>query len=165
MPKKTLSSSYPPIASRYFRRARKLSQKALMAQASLQLQSNAQRGKRGSEVREKEATLPQIRAKINEIVVQPNENAKQKQSPNLEFTREELLTVSIWIKFSGLDFKYWSSKGLSKIGSLVGKPLTVDQNTERKNGLNFARLLVEVEMDSKLPEVVLFRNEKGQLVE
>lgn len=76
-----------------------------------------------------------------------------------------MLTVPIWIKFSGLDFKYWSSKGLSKIGSLVGKPLTVDQNTERKNGLNFARLLVEVEMDSKLPEVVLFRNEKGQLVE
>ncbi|XP_070051743.1 uncharacterized protein [Nicotiana tomentosiformis] len=86
-------------------------------------------------------------------------------SPDLEFTREELLTVPIWIKFPGFDFKYWSPKGLSKIGSLVGKPLMVDQNTERKNGLNFARLLVEVEMDSKLPEVVLFRNEKGQLVE
>ncbi|KAM3199220.1 hypothetical protein P3L10_031580 [Capsicum annuum] len=41
-------------------------------------------------------------------------------TPELEFTREELLTVQIWIKFSGLDFKYWSRKGLNKIGSLIG---------------------------------------------
>lgn len=56
------------------------------------------------------------------------------------------------VKLPSLDFKYWSPKELSKIGSLVGKPLMVDHNTERKNGLNFARLLVEVEMDAKLSD-------------
>ncbi|WMV58886.1 hypothetical protein MTR67_052271 [Solanum verrucosum] len=81
------------------------------------------------------------------------------------FTREELRTVPIWIKLPGLDFKYWSPKGLSKIGSLVGKPIMVDHNTERKVGLNFARLLLEVEMDTTLPEVILFRSEKGNLIE
>ncbi|KAH0652597.1 hypothetical protein KY289_030275 [Solanum tuberosum] len=86
-------------------------------------------------------------------------------NPDMEFTREELRTVPIWIKLSGLDFKYWSPKGLSKIGSLVGKPLMVDHNTERKIGLNFARPLVEVEMDTTLPEVILFRSEKGNLIE
>lgn len=54
--------------------------------------------------------------------------------------------MHIWIKFPGLDFKYWSKKGLSKIG----KPLMVDQNTEDRNGLNFARLLVEVQNGSTI---------------
>lgn len=86
-------------------------------------------------------------------------------SPEMEFTREELHTVSIWIKFLGLDFKYWSPKGLSKIRSLIGKPLMVDENTERKTSLHFARLLIKVEMDTTLPDKVWFRNEKGALVE
>lgn len=49
--------------------------------------------------------------------------------PELEFTREELSTVPIWIKFPRLDFKYWSIKGLNKIASLIGRPLMVDHNT------------------------------------
>ncbi|KAF3681641.1 hypothetical protein FXO37_02819 [Capsicum annuum] len=85
--------------------------------------------------------------------------------PYMEFTREELYTVPIWVKLPGLDFKYWSPKGLSKIGSLIGKPLMVDHNAENKHGLSFARLLIEVEMRRKLPDKVLFRNERGELVE
>ncbi|WMV47060.1 hypothetical protein MTR67_040445 [Solanum verrucosum] len=84
----------------------------------------------------------------------------------MEFTWKELHTVPIWIKLPSLDFKYWSLKGLSKIGSLVGKPLMVDRNTKKKIGLNFARLLVEVVLDAQLPETILFRrNEKGNLIE
>lgn len=45
---------------------------------------------------------------------------------DLEFTREELLTIPSWIKWLAFYFKYWSPKGLSKIGSLVGKPLMID---------------------------------------
>ncbi|XP_060178153.1 uncharacterized protein LOC132608098 [Lycium barbarum] len=84
---------------------------------------------------------------------------------DMDFSREELYTVPIWIKLPGLDFKYWSPKGLSKIGSLIGKPLTVDKNIERKIGLNFARLMVEVGMDSILPDTVTFINERGCLIE
>jgi len=47
----------------------------------------------------------------------------------------------------------------------VGKPIIVDQNIEKRNGLNFARLLVEVGMNAKLPDVVLFRNERSKLIE
>lgn len=73
--------------------------------------------------------------------------------------------MPIWIKFLGLDFKYWSMKGLSKIGRLVGRPLMVNRNTEERSGLNFARILVEVELGAQLPEVVHIKNEKGQLIE
>ncbi|XP_070017036.1 uncharacterized protein [Nicotiana sylvestris] len=83
----------------------------------------------------------------------------------MEFSREELHSVPIWVKLSGLDFKYWSPKGLSKIGCLIGKPLMVDQHTESKLGLNFSRLLIEVVIDTPLPEKVMFRSEKGNLVE
>ncbi|KAK6795389.1 hypothetical protein RDI58_008842 [Solanum bulbocastanum] len=65
----------------------------------------------------------------------------------------------------GLVFKYWSMKGLSKIGSLIGRPLMVDRNTEERSGLNFARILVKVELGAQLPEVVHFKNERGQLIE
>ncbi|KAH0657386.1 hypothetical protein KY289_026134 [Solanum tuberosum] len=72
--------------------------------------------------------------------------------PDMKFTREELYTVPIWVKLPGLDFKYWSQKGLSKIGSLIGKPMMVDNHTEKKMGLNFARLLIVVEMNVKLSD-------------
>lgn len=36
-------------------------------------------------------------------------------NPDMEFTREELLTFSIWIKFHGLDFNYRSPMGLSNV--------------------------------------------------
>lgn len=41
----------------------------------------------------------------------------------------------------------------------------MDHNTEKKMGLNFVRLLIEVEMDAKLPDMVMFRNENGVLLE
>ncbi|KAM3337573.1 hypothetical protein P3S68_031898 [Capsicum galapagoense] len=74
----------------------------------------------------------------------------------MEFSKEELSTVPIWVKLPGLEFKYWSKKGLSKIGSLIGKPLMVDTQTEKKLGLSFARLLTEVKVGAKLPEKVFF---------
>lgn len=79
----------------------------------------------------------------------------------MEFTREELQIIPIWVKLPGLDFKYWSPKGLGKIG----KPLMVDKQTEKKLGLNFALLLVEVAIDTPLPEKIMFRNKRGCLVE
>lgn len=83
----------------------------------------------------------------------------------MEFTKDELYTVSIWIKLQGSDIKYCCQKGLSKLGSLVGKPLMVDHNTEKNKGLHFARLLVEVQMDAKLPKFILFKNQKDLIVE
>nr|XP_016440454.1 PREDICTED: uncharacterized protein LOC107766217 [Nicotiana tabacum] len=86
-------------------------------------------------------------------------------NPDMEFTRDELYTVPIWVKLLGLELKYWSSKGLSKTGSLIGKPLMVGNHTLKKVGLSFARLLIEVEMDTPLPKKVYFKNERGLLME
>lgn len=71
-------------------------------------------------------------------------------SPDMEFTRVKLLTLPIWVKMPGLDFKYWSPKGLNEIGSVIERPIMVDKNTEKKTGLNFVRLLIEVKVDVAL---------------
>lgn len=83
----------------------------------------------------------------------------------MEFFREELCTIFIWIKLPELDFKYWSKKGMSKIESLVGKPLMVDSNTEKKAEMNFARLLIEIETNATFPYTIMFKTEKGHLIE
>lgn len=83
----------------------------------------------------------------------------------MDFSREELYAVPIWVKLPRLDFRYWGPKGLSKIGGLIGKPLMVDRNTKKKIGLNFIRLLIEMEVDSVLPDKVYFRNGRGILIE
>ncbi|KAF3622172.1 Low affinity sulfate transporter 3 [Capsicum annuum] len=86
-------------------------------------------------------------------------------SLEIEFTRDEVHIVPIWIRLSGFDFKDQSKKGLSKIGSLVGKPVMVDQSTEKKVSLNYARLLVEVELDFTILELIMFKNENENIVE
>ncbi|KAM3304324.1 hypothetical protein P3S67_015356 [Capsicum chacoense] len=52
--------------------------------------------------------------------------------PEMDFSKEELYSVPIWVKLPGLEFKYWSAKSLSKIDNLIGKPLMVDKNTEQQ---------------------------------
>lgn len=52
--------------------------------------------------------------------------------PAMEFTKDELCSVSIWVKLFGLYFKYWSSTGLSELGSLIGWSLMADSNAEKK---------------------------------
>lgn len=39
-----------------------------------------------------------------------------------------------------------------------------DKQTEKKLGLSYARMLVEVNVGQKLPEEILFRNEKGSII-
>lgn len=43
--------------------------------------------------------------------------------------------------------------------------MMVDNHTEKKMGLHFVRLLIEVEMKAKLLDKVFFKSEKGILVE
>ncbi|XP_059291730.1 uncharacterized protein LOC132045203 [Lycium ferocissimum] len=85
-------------------------------------------------------------------------------NPDMEFVRELYSHYTDQTR-RVIGFKYWSAKGLSKIGRLVGKPLMVDKNTENKLGFNFAKLLVEVKIGSKLPDVIYFKNERGNIIE
>uniref|UniRef100_A0A3Q7J845 Uncharacterized protein n=1 Tax=Solanum lycopersicum TaxID=4081 RepID=A0A3Q7J845_SOLLC len=85
-------------------------------------------------------------------------------NPDMEFSKEVLSTFPIWVKLPDLEFKYWIMKGLSKIGSLICKPVMVYNHTENKMGLSLARLPIEVKMDPTLPEKVVLISRTAQPV-
>lgn len=47
---------------------------------------------------------------------------------DIEFIKEKLISVFVWVKFYGLDVKYWGVMRLRKIGSFLGKFKMVDEN-------------------------------------
>uniref|UniRef100_A0A803PLB3 Reverse transcriptase domain-containing protein n=1 Tax=Cannabis sativa TaxID=3483 RepID=A0A803PLB3_CANSA len=84
--------------------------------------------------------------------------------PNVNFKKENIRTVPIWIHLEDLELKYWGQKLLFKIVGQIGKPLMVDAVTKEKDKLNFPWVLIEVSMTQEFPELVDFENDFGSNV-
>lgn len=84
---------------------------------------------------------------------------------DIEFIKDKFINVFVWIKLYGLDDKYWSVIGLSKIGSFLGKFMMLYDNILKKVGINFLRIFVEIEINYNLKDQVFFKNENGVLIE
>ena len=82
-------------------------------------------------------------------------------SPDINFSKDPIKKIPIWIQLQGLDVKYWGDKSLTKIVSQLGTMLKVDQATKNRDKLLYARVLVEVSVDQPFPEMIHFINEKG----
>ncbi|KAJ6904042.1 hypothetical protein NC651_021251 [Populus alba x Populus x berolinensis] len=67
------------------------------------------------------------------------------------FSSSDMHTVPIWVKFPNLPLQCWSLKCLSKIASVLGKPVQSDMLTHTMSRLSYARVLVEVNLLSDLP--------------
>ncbi|KAF9663108.1 hypothetical protein SADUNF_Sadunf17G0004200 [Salix dunnii] len=74
---------------------------------------------------------------------------------------KELKSAPIWIKLPNLRLHLWSPEALSKIVSLVGRPLFADTVTASRETLCFARVCVEVDFDKMLPDSVTIEDDKG----
>ncbi|XP_048498172.1 uncharacterized protein LOC125496687 [Beta vulgaris subsp. vulgaris] len=81
--------------------------------------------------------------------------------PDMPMEKTNVDIVPIWIKMPGLAIKYWGEKSLFKIASDVGKPVKVYGATKARDKLNYARVMVEVQMMQELPDVIAFCNEHG----
>jgi len=68
-----------------------------------------------------------------------------------DFSSFDMHTVSVWVKFPNLPLKCWSLKCLSKITSVLGKPIQSDMLTSSMSKLSYARVLVEVNLLFDLP--------------
>lgn len=64
--------------------------------------------------------------------------------PRCFFFNEDVRHVPARIQIHGLPPDYWSQKGLSMIGSEIGKPLYTDKLTRTRERLVYARLMVEI---------------------
>ncbi|KAM6580820.1 hypothetical protein CsatA_004594 [Cannabis sativa] len=81
--------------------------------------------------------------------------------PNENFSKEDVSKVPIWIQLEGLELKYWGEKSLFKIVGQMGKPIMVDAITKERERLSYPRILIEVCMNQKLPEMLEFEDEHG----
>lgn len=75
-------------------------------------------------------------------------------APEFYAQEEKVCKVPVWVHLLGLDVQYWSIKGLSKIGSKVGKPIFVDRCTASKARISYACILIEVDVSSDLPHII-----------
>ncbi|XP_062080902.1 uncharacterized protein LOC133785700 [Humulus lupulus] len=74
-------------------------------------------------------------------------------------------SVPLWIRLHDLGLQYWGNKCLRALVSTIGKPIMVDQFTRDRTRIQFARILVEMDITDAPPRMIQFLNEKGQLVE
>ena len=74
----------------------------------------------------------------------------------------QLTSLPIWVKFYNIPLEYWINTCLSYIASAVGKPLHLDSLTENRTRLSFARIYIEVDLNSEFPKSALLNlgNEK-----
>ncbi|XP_062103697.1 uncharacterized protein LOC133814800 [Humulus lupulus] len=74
-------------------------------------------------------------------------------------------SVPLWIRLHDLGLQYWGSKCLSALVSTIGKPLMVDKFTKERSRIQFARVLVEMEITDEPPKHIQYINEHGQILE
>ncbi|KAF5182712.1 Rna exonuclease [Thalictrum thalictroides] len=68
-------------------------------------------------------------------------------SPEIEKGKKLISSVPIWVKFEGVPKRLWSSEGLGFLASLIGRLVCLDEVTEKKTRLKFARVCIEVDVE------------------
>lgn len=85
----------------------------------------------------------------------------KKWTPDFCSQLESVKVVPVWTIFSDLDPCFWSSNALSKIASLIGKPLFADPYTTDKTRISFARVLIDIDVSKDTPSFVTVRSPFG----
>lgn len=67
--------------------------------------------------------------------------------PDMDVEELDMDTIAEWIQLPNLPYRFWYSKGFSKLVSCIGKPIAIDKLTANITRLGFVRLVVEVNID------------------
>ncbi|KAL9227796.1 hypothetical protein vseg_003447 [Gypsophila vaccaria] len=81
----------------------------------------------------------------------------------LELKKTKIEVAPVWVQLHNLPLKFWG-KSLPKIIGLIGTYIKSDSATEEKSKIGFARVMVELRIDQKLPDTVSFKDEQGLMV-
>ncbi|KAE9445459.1 hypothetical protein C3L33_22645, partial [Rhododendron williamsianum] len=84
--------------------------------------------------------------------------------PDIEYEKEGLTKLPIWIQLYNVPLQYWTAEGLSYLASSVGKPLYADEMTETAKRISYAKICVEVDVNASLPHSVDLLMSSGKLV-
>lgn len=78
----------------------------------------------------------------------------RKWALNLPMMVNDIKSMAVWIKFFGIPLKFQTLKGLRCLASVVGKPLYMDSITNEGIHLEYARICVEIAVDSSYPDSI-----------
>jgi hypothetical protein len=78
----------------------------------------------------------------------------RKWSPGMQVLKLTLSSIPVWIKLMHLPLEFWTRNCLSHVASGVGKLLYADKVTEERRRLGYARVLVEIDIDSECPKEI-----------
>lgn len=68
----------------------------------------------------------------------------------INFIDEACSKTPIWVKFHNIPLSYLIDEGVSYLASGIGRPLFADALTEKMEPMNFARVCIEIEVNSVL---------------
>ncbi|OIT32167.1 PREDICTED: uncharacterized protein LOC109207699 [Nicotiana attenuata] len=85
----------------------------------------------------------------------------QHWSMDFKFDPGCMSVIPLWIKFSGLPLGFCSIEVLSKLASVVGKPLYTDRITAEMEKVSYARVLVEADVSHPLPDSFEMQTPRG----
>ena len=71
--------------------------------------------------------------------------------------------VPIWVRTYELPLKYWGS--LNKLMYAIGDPIKADNATAKRNRIQYARYLVEMNNNEEFSASLMFKNEDGMIVQ
>ncbi|XP_020243020.1 uncharacterized protein LOC109821250 [Asparagus officinalis] len=80
-----------------------------------------------------------------------------------EFDRYKDNTYPMWIQLPGLRLNLWNAKSISKIVSVIGRPITTNKLITNRQRLAYARVLVKVKMPSPLPDQISIQGPNGKI--
>lgn len=67
---------------------------------------------------------------------------------------DSVKVIPVWTLLNDLDPCFWSHSALSKIASIIGKPLFADPYTTDKTRISFARVLIDIDVSKDLPSSI-----------
>jgi hypothetical protein len=88
-----------------------------------------------------------------------------KWTPGMQLLKISLSFVPVWIKLHNLLIEFWNATCLSYMASGFDKPICADFVTGEQLRIGFARVLVEVDMESGfLKEIEIVGVDRGRVV-
>ncbi|PHU14042.1 hypothetical protein BC332_15247 [Capsicum chinense] len=82
---------------------------------------------------------------------------------NFKVQSDCLTMISLWITLAGLPLGYWSTEALSKITSVVDRPLYNDGVTTEIQLISYVRILDETDVSQPLVEIITLSIPRGML--
>ncbi|XP_019232287.1 PREDICTED: uncharacterized protein LOC109212996 [Nicotiana attenuata] len=84
---------------------------------------------------------------------------------DFKFDPGNVSVIPLWITFPGLPLGFWSTEALSKLASVVGKPLYTDKITAEMEKVSYVRVLVETDLSQPLPDSFEMQTKRGVIIQ